>query len=238
MSNTPPTTLPRQTSSRAGYTPSPSTSPPSDLLSPNLTSVDVTYQVVRIKPTSKDWLTPSPSDIIQIIGPVSRVNTPISDDEEAAEDDGFGVPCAAHLSWGNKSIHLTCLYYPSASLFMDFGGCIDETANAADEAERVRSVSVTMQDVIFGKEETGGEVVEDEDVRDDDGNPFMVLHVNEGLGASGSARLYCKKVPDRQNGLTDGIVESLGLEKSEDRMDAEIDVVGQEFVGYMDAPRL
>ena len=187
--------------------------------------MDVTYQVVRIKPTETDWLTPNPSDLIQIIGPMSGGSTPVPDNEEAAEDDGLEIPCAARLTWGDKSIYLTCLYYPSASLFTGFRGCADNTVDAADEAEPVKSVGVTMQDAIFSEEETGGEMVEDEDMRDDGGNPFMVLHVNKGLG--GSARLYCKKVTDSQNRLTDRVGEILRLVKSDNEMDDDVDVVGR-----------
>ena len=89
----------------------------------------------------------------------------------------------------------------------------------------MKSVGVTMQDAIFSEEETGGEMVEDEDMRDDGGNPFMVLHVNKGLG--GSVRLYCKKVTDSQNRLTDRIGEILGLDKSDNEMDDDVDVVGR-----------
>lgn len=219
MSITPPTTPPRRACNSAIYTPSPGTKAPSRPFSRTPTSVDVTYQIVRIKPSNTDWLTPKPSDLIQIIGPVSGGNTPKADDEDAAaaENDGFVIPCAARLNWDGKSIHLKCLYYPSASIFTGFGECADETANAADEAERAQSVSVTMQDAISREDETGGEMVEDENVRDDDGNPFMVLHVNRGL--AGSARLYCKKVMHSHNGLTDGVGEILGLDKSDEKMD-------------------
>ncbi|CAD6566040.1 MAG: hypothetical protein ASARMPREDX12_007516 [Alectoria sarmentosa] len=216
---------PRQTFNSRAYTPSPSTSPQRSPISPTPTSVDVTYQVVRIKPTETDWLTPNPSDLIQIIGPVSGASTPVPDNEEAAEDDGFEIQCAARLTWGDKSIYLTCLYYPSASLFMGFRGCADKTVNAVDEAEPVKSVGVTMQDAIFSEEETEGEMVEDEDMRDDGGNPFMVLHVNKGLG--GSVRLYCKKVTDSQNRLTERVGEILGLDKSGNEMDDDADVVGR-----------
>lgn len=82
----------------------------------------------------------------------------------------------------------------------------------ADEAYRVSSVGITMQDAIFSEEEREEEIVEGgEDVRDDNGNPFLVLHVNRGLGAA--ARLYCKKLPSSQNGLTNGFFEELGLDK-------------------------
>lgn len=145
--------------------------------------------------------------------------------DEDAEDDNYGISCLFHLAWGDNSVRLTCLYYPSSSLFTDFGRCIDETANAVDEAGHVRSVNVTMQDTVFNMIETGGEMTEDEDVRDDDGNPFLVLHVNEGLAES--TRLYCKRVTDRQNGLTDKVVEYLGREKIEERVDDEIDGVAQ-----------
>lgn len=218
MSATPPTTPPSQTSHSATYTPSPSTTPPSSHCSPTPTSVNVTYRVVGIKSINSDWLTPKPSDLIQITGSLAGVNTPISDGEDAAaEEDPVEIPCEARLTWGKISIHLTCLYYPSAPLFTDFGECKDETVDGADEAERLKSVSVTMQSAICSGEEMGGEMAEDEDVRDDDGNPLLVLHVNEGL--DGSARLYCKKVTDGQNGLTDAVGESLGLGKNDEDMD-------------------
>ena len=85
------------------------------------------------------------------------------------------------------------MYHPSAGLITDVGKCADETDRIADEADRVNSVGITMQDVLSSKRENQDEMEEDEDMRDDNGNPFMVLHVNQRLG--GSARLYCKKVP-------------------------------------------
>ena len=153
---------------------------------------------------------PGPSDIVQIIGPVSRSNAAISGDEEAAEeedddDDRFEIACAAHLTWGGRSIYLNCLYYSSsATLFADSGECVDKTAKMADEPDRVSSVGITMQNIIFSAEERAvDEMVEGgEDVRDDNGNPFLVLHVNRGLGAS--ARLYCKKIPNSRNAVRDG----------------------------------
>lgn len=148
---------------------------------------------------------------------MSRSNAAICGDGEAAEeeddDDCFEIPCAAHLTWGGRSIYLNCLYYSSsATLFADIGDCSDKTAKMADEAYRVSSVGITMQDAIFSEKETEEEIVEGgEDVRDDNGNPFLVLHVNRGLGAS--ARLYCKRLPSSQNGLTDGFLQELGLDK-------------------------
>ena len=163
---------------------------------------------------------PGPSDIVQIIGPVSRSNAAISGDEEAAEeeddddDDRFEIACAAHLTWGGRSIYLNCLYYSSsATLFADIGECAEKTAKMADEPDGVSSVGITMQNIIFSAEERAvDEMVEGgEDVRDDNGNPFLVLHVNRGLGAS--ARLYCKKISNSRNALRDGFFESLGLDK-------------------------
>ena len=165
----------------------------------------MTYQIVRVKPANTDWLTPSPSDLVQIVGPVSKGDGTISDDEEAATevDDGIEVPCEAHLTWGERWISLTCLYDSSAALFTRVAGCADGAGNVADEAGGVKSVAITMQDAIFREEEAEDEMVEDEDMRDDNGNPFMVLHVNRGL--DGSTRLYCKKVTDGQNGRSDGL---------------------------------
>lgn len=86
----------------------------------------------------------------------------------------------------------------------------------ADKADRVNSVGITMQDAIVvsggGK---GDQLMENDDMRDDNGNPFMVLHVNRGLG--GSARLYCKKVPRSQIGLVDGFREGLAVKKERRR---------------------
>ena len=185
---------------------------------------------------------PRPSDLVQIRGPVFRGDSAVFDDEEAAaavaaeeeaeeEEEGvFEIPCAAHLTRGDRSIHLNCLYYSSsATLFTDNRECADETVKMADETDRVSSVGITMQDVIFCAEESGDnkETVEGEgeDVRDDNGNAFLVLHVNRGLGAS--ARLYCKKIPNSRNGLMDGFVESLGLYKWRRETSGGVNVVGR-----------
>lgn len=185
----------------------------------------MTYRIVGIKrPAHADWLTPRPSDLVQITGPVAT--TAVCDGGggggggAAAEgnDEGFGIPCAAHLSWGDRSVHLECLYHSPAALFTVAGKCADETADAADGADRVDSVGITMQDAIVvsgGGEGDEGVEDDDDDVRDDNGNPFMVLHVNRGLG--GSARLYCKKVPQSRIGLTAGSGESLAVGKERRR---------------------
>ena len=167
---------------------------------------------------------PNPSDFVQITGPVSRGST-----EEAAvgeeEEDRFRIPCAAHLSWGDRSISLECLYHSPAAIFTNAGECADETVNEADKADRANGVSITMQDAIFRKGKTEDETVEEEDMRDDNGNPFMVLHVNNWLGKS--ARLYCKKVCDSQIGLTDDLSDSLELEQSDEEVGDQIDAVVQ-----------
>lgn len=130
-------------------------------------------------------------------------------------DAGFEIPCAAHLTWGDRSVHLECLYHAPAAHFTVAGKCADETADVADKADRVNSVGITMQDAIVRKEGKGDKGLENDDMRDDNGNPFMVLHVNKGLG--GSARLYCKKVLHSQIGLTDGFGEGLAVEKERRR---------------------
>ena len=201
----------------------------------------MTYQIVLIKPTNnnnsnnRDWLLPSPSDRVQITGPVvsstgskpakcnegGKVEVDVveararqgkrDDDDDSFDDDE--IPCAAHLTWGERSIHLRCSFYPSVSHFTDSGGRADDemvvVGWADDEEEEaddeVRSVGITMQDAIFpGEDEMAvdEDEDEDEDVRDDNGNAFMILHVNNGL-AGVSARLYCKKVtksPQRASG--------------------------------------
>ncbi len=207
----------RQISASVAYTAPPSTERPS---SPYTTRVDVTYQIVRIKPTNTDWLIASPSDLVQIMGAVSRGHATKSDDEAAAadeEDDAFEIPCAAHLAWGASSIYLTCLYYPSASHFTASGEC----AHMADKADSVKSVGITMQDTIIRKEEREDEIAED--MRDDNGNPFMVLHVNKGI--AGSARLYCKKITASRNGLMDKVGEKFCLDKSSEETGDQVDVI-------------
>ena len=168
---------------------------------------------------------PSPSDLVQITGPVSWHDTTISDDEKAAaeEDDRLEIPCAAHVTWGDRSIHLNCLYHLSAALFTDVGECTDATPNMTNKADPVNSVGITMQNAILSGKGKGGEMTEDEDTRDDNGNPFMVLHVNKGLGAS--ARLYCKKVPYGQMSLTGGFAENLAATKSGEGLGDSMDYV-------------
>ena len=142
---------------------------------------------------------PSPSDFVQITGPVSRGSDAVSDaeEEEEEEEDGFRIPCAAHFSWGDWSVSLSCLYHSPTAIFTDAGECADARVDVAD---RANGVSITMQDAIFSQGKTEDETVGEEDMRDDNGNPFMVLHVNNWLGRS--ARLYCKKVSHSQIGLT------------------------------------
>ncbi len=159
-----------------------------------MTSVDVTYQIVSIKFTNSHWVTPFPTDHIQIAGPISRDSNHISNNEAASEDDDFEIPCSAYLVWGDRSINLTCLHYPSASLFIDFRECEDETANATDRANRAESVGFSMRDARVCGEDIAGAMTVDEDMRDDNGTPFLVLHVDVEL--CGAARLYGKRVVD------------------------------------------
>ena len=170
---------------------------------------------------------PSPSDFVQITGPVSRGSTVVSDaevaaaeeeEEEEEEKDGFRIPCAVHLSWGDRSVSLECLYHSPAAIFTHAKKCADETVNMATEADWVNGVSITMQDAIFSQGKTEDETVEGEDMRDDNGNPFMVLHVNVNNWPGRSARLYCKKVSHSQIDLTDDLGESPDLEKSDEEV--------------------
>ena len=222
MSTTRSTTPSRQKLNLVPYTPSPSTTPPSSTPSTPI-NVDLTYRIVSIKPANTDWLTPSPSDLVQITGPVFKRNTTVSHAEETAAEaeDGFQIPCAAHLTWDDRSVSLKCLYHSSAGILTDVGDCADETVDKANEADRVNSVAITMQDAIFCKGKLGNVTVKEEDMRDDNGNPFMVLHVNIGLGRS--VRLYCKKVSYRQICLTD---ERSDLEESGEEVGDQIDSVG------------
>ena len=160
-----------------------------------MTSVDVTYQVVAIKLTNSDWVAPFPTDHIQITGPISRGNNHKSDNEAASEYDDFEISCTAYLLWGDGSINLTCLHYPSASLFIEFRECEDETANLTGRADRAESVDVSMRDAKVCGEDIVGAMTVDEDMRDDNGTPFLVLHVN--VEFYGAARLYGKRVVDR-----------------------------------------
>ena len=54
---------------------------------------------------------------------------------------------------------------------------------------------VLMEGARFCGGETKSVMTLGEDKRDDNGIPFLVLHVKEGL--CGSARLYCKRVVHR-----------------------------------------
>ena len=197
--------------------------------------MDALYRIVRIKPTNRDWLTPSPSDFVQITGPISKGDTAASaaetatakEEEEKEQEDEFRIPCAAHLSWGDRSVSLECLYHSPAAIFTHARERADGTVNvAAGQADRVKGVSITMQDAIFAHGRTGDETVEgEEDMRDDNGNPFMVLHVKNWLGRS--ARLYCKKVCRGQIGPRDDRSESLDLERSDEEVGDRIGAVGR-----------
>ena len=136
-----------------------------------MTSVDITYQIVSIKLTNSDWVAPFSTDHIHITGPIPKDNIDMSDNEAPSEDENFEIPCAAYLVWGDRSIKLTCLYYPSFSLFTDFRECEDG-------------------------EGIVGAMTEDQDMEDDNGTPFLVLHAKAGL--CGPARLYGKRVVHRR----------------------------------------
>lgn len=164
-----------------------------------MTSVDALYQIVRVKTKSSDWVTPTPKDLVHFFGPVLGGNKYTSNDEATLESDGSKILCAGRVVWGDRLIYLECLYHPSTSLFTDVESWEDETVSAKDRADRVETVGVSMQNAVCRGEQTGRVLTADEDVRDDNGSSFLVIHVNKGL--SGSTRLYCKRMMKRRGGL-------------------------------------
>lgn len=149
-------------------------------LSGVIASVDVTYSLVYSDIASPVVKEIESTSQIHIVG------------EPLAEDDGYHI-CIAYLHFRTFSCELTCLYHPFTGTLCAFevedGTMSRETEDEAIAVEDV--IIVAMQRRKKENDEYVGE-----EVRDDNGNPFLFVFMD--FGYSGRypfvGRAYGKKV--------------------------------------------
>ena len=143
-------------------------------------SIDVTYSLVY-----SDIANSSPKDAettsqIHIVG------------EPSAEDDGCHI-CIVYLHFRSFSCELTCLYHPSTGTFSAF-----EVENGTMSGE-MEDEAIAVEDIIIVAMQRRKKVDHEyvgEEVRDDNGNPFLFAFMD--FGYSGRypfvGRVYGKMV--------------------------------------------
>ncbi|CAF9930248.1 hypothetical protein IMSHALPRED_008127 [Imshaugia aleurites] len=173
-------------------------------------SIDVTYSLVY-----SDIANPSPKDAettsqIHIVG------------EPSAEDDGCHI-CIVYLHFRSFSCELTCLYHPSTGTFSAF-----EVENGTMSRE-MEDEAIAVEDIIIVAMQRRKKVDHEyvgEEVRDDNGNPFLFAFMD--FGYSGRypfvGRVYGKMVMPGEE------VGEVSLSKEERaRLNIEADKFGKQL---------
>lgn len=148
--------------------------------SQSITSVDVTYSLVYSDITDTSAQDKGPTSQVHIVG------------EAYAEDDGSHI-CMVYLHFRDVTCELTCLYHPPTGTFSAFE-VEDGTMSGEMEDE-----GIAVEDVFIvamqRRKKVDGEYV-GEEVRDDNGNPFLFAFMD--FGYSGrypfAGRVYGKMV--------------------------------------------
>ena len=149
-------------------------------LSRFIPSIDVTYSLVYSDIASSDAKDPESTSQIHIVG------------EQFAEDDGHHI-CIVYLHFRSFSCELTCLYNPFTGTFSAFE-VEDGTMSGEPEDE-----AIAVEDILIVAMQRRKKVNDEyvgEDVRDDNGNPFLFAFMD--FGYSGRypfvGRVYGKMV--------------------------------------------
>ena len=128
-------------------------------------SIDVTYSLVYSDIASSEGEDTESTSQIHIVG------------EPFAEDDGCHI-CIVYLHFRNFSCELTCLYHPFTGTFSAFevedGTRIGETEDEAIAVEDILIVAMQRRKKV--DDEYVGE-----EVRDDNGNPFLFAFMDYGF---------------------------------------------------------
>ena len=155
---------------------------PSDQASPkpSIPSVDATYSLVYTDIAKSDADDMEGPSQIHIIG------------EPFAEDDGYHI-CIVYLRFRSLSCELTCLYHPSTGTFSAF-----EVEDGTMSRE-IEDEAISVEDIIIVAMQRRKKEKDDyvgEEVRDDNGNPFLFAFMD--FGYSGRypfvGRVYGKMV--------------------------------------------
>ena len=153
-------------------------------------SIDVTYSLVYSDIANSSPKDAEASSQIHIVG------------EPFAEDDGCHI-CIVYLHFRSFSCELTCLYHPSNGTFSAF-----EAENGTMSRE-VEDEAIAVEDIIIVAMQRRKKVNDEyvgEEVRDDNGNPFLFAFLD--FGYSGRypfvGRVYGKMVmPGEEVGEVD-----------------------------------
>lgn len=171
-------------------------------------SIDVTYSLVYSDIANSSPKDAEASSQIHIVG------------EPFAEDDGCHI-CIVYLHFRSFSCELTCLYHPSNGTFSAF-----EAENGTMSRE-VEDEAIAVEDIIIVAMQRRKKMNDEyigEEVRDDNGNPFLFAFLD--FGYSGRypfvGRVYGKMVmPGEEVGEVD-------LSKEERaRLNLEDDQIGR-----------
>ena len=155
---------------------------PSNLVSLDraIPSVDVTYSLVYSDIASSDAGDTESTSQIHIVG------------EPVAEDDGNHI-CIVYLHFRTFSCELTCLYHPFTGSFSAF------EVEDGTMSKEIEDEAIAVEDIIIVAMQRRKMVDEEyvgEEVRDDNGNPFLFAFMD--FGYSGRypfvGRLYGKMV--------------------------------------------
>ena len=143
-------------------------------------SIDVTYSLVYSDIAKSDAEDTKSTSHIHIVG------------EPFAEDDGYHI-CIVYLHFRSFSCELTCLYHPFSGTFSAFE-VEDGTLSGETEDE-----AIAVEDILIVAMQRRKKVDDEyvgEEVRDDNGNPFLFAFMD--FGYSGRypfvGRVYGKMV--------------------------------------------
>ena len=174
-------------------------------LSRSTPSINVTYSLVYSDIANSSPKETEPSSQIHILG------------EPCAEDDGRHI-CIVYLHFRSFSCELTCIYHPSTGTFSAFE-VEDGTMGGEMEDE-----AISVEDIIIVAMQRRKKVNDDyvgEEVRDDNGNPFLFAFMDFGFSGRFpfKGRVYGKMVlPGEEVGevtLSKGERARLNLEGNE-----------------------
>lgn len=151
-----------------------------EYLSPFIPSIDVTYSLVYSDIEGSNSTDTESTSQIHIVG------------EHFAEDDGCHI-CIVYLHFRNFSCELTCLYHPSTGTFSAF------EVEDGTRSREMEDEAIAVEDIIIVAMQRRRKVNDEyvgEEVRDDNGNPFLFAFMD--FGYSGRypfvGRVYGKMV--------------------------------------------
>ena len=145
-----------------------------------ISPIDVTYSLVYSDITDTSPHDQGPTSQVHIVG------------EAYAEDDGSHI-CIVYLHFRDVTCELTCLYHPPTGTFSAFE--VEDGTMSGDMEDEGIAVEDVFIVAMQRRKKVDGEYV-GEEVRDDNGNPFLFAFMD--FGYSGrypfAGRVYGKMV--------------------------------------------